>query len=165
MAVWDDHDYGVNDGGGDFPAKEISRKAFLDFFNEPMASDRWIQESGIYTAKTFGDEQDQFKTAEQTDLTNDRAEVLASRSARRKAKAKPKKVVPKEEVPSLSSAMSCMTKVKPEDVFVHPDLMKETSLSKPVALNATSNSEKLYLMLTIGSIPCKVMLKSVLKST
>jgi alkaline phosphatase D len=42
MAVWDDHDYGVNDGGGDFPAKEISRKAFLDFFNEPMASDRWI---------------------------------------------------------------------------------------------------------------------------
>ena len=58
MAVWDDHDYGVNDGGGDFPAKEISRKAFLDFFNEPMASDRWIQESGIHTAKTFGDEQD-----------------------------------------------------------------------------------------------------------
>ena len=41
-AIWDDHDYGVNDGGGDFPAKEISRKAFLDFFNEPMASDRWI---------------------------------------------------------------------------------------------------------------------------
>jgi hypothetical protein len=31
MAVWDDHDYGVNDGGGDFPAKEISRKAFLHF--------------------------------------------------------------------------------------------------------------------------------------
>ena len=58
MAVWDDHDYGVNDGGGDFPAKEISRKPFLDFFNEPMASDQWIQESGIHTAKTFGDDQE-----------------------------------------------------------------------------------------------------------
>lgn len=54
MAVWDDHDYGVNDGGGGYPQKEASRKVMLDFFGEPKNSLRRSQPGGIYTAKIFG---------------------------------------------------------------------------------------------------------------
>ena len=32
LATWDDHDYGTNDSGGDFPAKAMSQQVFLDFF-------------------------------------------------------------------------------------------------------------------------------------
>ena len=32
IATWDDHDYGVNDSGREYPAKEGSRQAMLDFF-------------------------------------------------------------------------------------------------------------------------------------
>ena len=35
MATWDNHDYGKHDGGADFPKKELTKKYFLDFFNEP----------------------------------------------------------------------------------------------------------------------------------
>ncbi|MBT8449802.1 MAG: alkaline phosphatase family protein [Gammaproteobacteria bacterium] len=32
MAIWDDHDYGLNDGGKDFQAKQIAKQYFVDFF-------------------------------------------------------------------------------------------------------------------------------------
>lgn len=54
MAVWDDHDYGVNDGGASYPKKDASRKVLLDFFGEPEDSPRRSQPGGIYTAKIFG---------------------------------------------------------------------------------------------------------------
>jgi alkaline phosphatase D len=53
IATWDDHDYGVNDGGKEYPMKEESKKIFLNFFNEPKESDRWKHE-GIYTSYMFG---------------------------------------------------------------------------------------------------------------
>ena len=31
MAVWDDHDYGIDDGAADFPLKDVSQQLFLDF--------------------------------------------------------------------------------------------------------------------------------------
>ena len=31
ISIWDDHDYGINDGGGDFVNKYESQKLFLDF--------------------------------------------------------------------------------------------------------------------------------------
>ena len=53
MAVWDDHDYGVNDGGAEYPKKAESQEIFLDFFNEPQ--DSWRRKNpGIYDAKLFG---------------------------------------------------------------------------------------------------------------
>jgi alkaline phosphatase D len=55
MAVWDDHDYGINDGSADFPLKEQSQKLFLDFFDEPANSER-RKTPGIYDAKIFGPE-------------------------------------------------------------------------------------------------------------
>lgn len=33
LATWDDHDYGVNDGGADFPFQAPSRQAFVEFFD------------------------------------------------------------------------------------------------------------------------------------
>ena len=30
LAVWDDHDYGINDGGGDFPHKAVAKELFLE---------------------------------------------------------------------------------------------------------------------------------------
>ncbi|MCP4402723.1 MAG: amidohydrolase family protein [bacterium] len=53
MAVWDDHDYGINDGSADFPLKDESQQLFLDFFDEPANSER-RKTPGIYDAKTFG---------------------------------------------------------------------------------------------------------------
>jgi len=54
MAVWDDHDYGVNDGGASYPQREASRKILLDFFGEPQSSLRRTQSGGIFTSRIFG---------------------------------------------------------------------------------------------------------------
>jgi len=53
LATWDDHDYGVNDGGSEYPMKAESAKEHLDFFNVPQDSPRRSRD-GIYGAKTFG---------------------------------------------------------------------------------------------------------------
>jgi len=46
-AIWDDHDYGMNDGGGDFINKENAKKLFLDFWEIPNSDIRNTRE-GIY---------------------------------------------------------------------------------------------------------------------
>jgi alkaline phosphatase D len=53
MATWDNHDYGKHNGGVDFSKKELTKKHFLDFFNEPENSER-RKTQGIYDAKIFG---------------------------------------------------------------------------------------------------------------
>ncbi len=53
LATWDDHDYGVNDGGAEYPKRVESQQVFLDFFREPKDSLRRKQE-GIYDAKVYG---------------------------------------------------------------------------------------------------------------
>ncbi|MCF8276515.1 MAG: alkaline phosphatase family protein [Flavobacteriales bacterium] len=60
IATWDDHDYGVNDGGKEYPRKAESQKVFLDFFEEPSNSPRWKQE-GIYTSYDYGTADKQVK--------------------------------------------------------------------------------------------------------
>lgn len=55
VATWDDHDYGANDAGKDYPYKEQSRKIMLDFFEEPENSQRRTRDSGIYTSYYFGE--------------------------------------------------------------------------------------------------------------
>ena len=54
FAVWDDHDYGENDAGGDYPMKEESRRIFLDFWKEPVGSPRW-ERDGVYGSWVFGE--------------------------------------------------------------------------------------------------------------
>lgn len=53
LSVWDDHDYGVNDGGADYPKKEESEEIFLDFFDVEKDSPR-RKRPGIYGAEMFG---------------------------------------------------------------------------------------------------------------
>ena len=53
LATWDDHDYGTNDGGNNYPMRKESELLFLDFFNEPQGSVR-RQRPGIYSSYTFG---------------------------------------------------------------------------------------------------------------
>ena len=52
IATWDDHDYGINDGGKEYPKKEESKQIFLDFFKEPANSERRKRE-GIYTSYQY----------------------------------------------------------------------------------------------------------------
>ncbi len=53
VATWDDHDYGCNEAGAEFPMKNESKRQFLEFFNEPENSPRRTRE-GIYQAYTLG---------------------------------------------------------------------------------------------------------------
>lgn len=55
IAIWDDHDFGENDAGAEYPQKEQSRKLMLDFWQEPQNSARYTQENGIYTAYMYGE--------------------------------------------------------------------------------------------------------------
>lgn len=52
MATWDDHDYGLNDGGSEFSKKKEAQQLFLDFFKVPKNSPRRKQE-GIYHSEIF----------------------------------------------------------------------------------------------------------------
>jgi alkaline phosphatase D len=54
MATWDNHDYGSHNGGAEFPLKEMTKTAFLDFFEELSESPR-RRRDGIYTEQTFGE--------------------------------------------------------------------------------------------------------------
>lgn len=53
IGVWDDHDYGHNDGDGTYAGKKDSQRMLMDFFEEPANSPRRKQE-GVYTSYTFG---------------------------------------------------------------------------------------------------------------
>lgn len=52
MGTWDDHDYGMNDGGASYPHKWASQQLFLDFFDVPQNSPRRLQK-GVYEARDF----------------------------------------------------------------------------------------------------------------
>lgn len=54
IATWDDHDYGANDAGAEYPQKAESKQIFLDFFGEPANSERRLRDGGIYTAYSYG---------------------------------------------------------------------------------------------------------------
>jgi len=54
MAIWDDHDFGENDAGKEYPMKEQSRQIMLDFWQAPKDSPRRTRTDGIYTSKIFG---------------------------------------------------------------------------------------------------------------
>jgi alkaline phosphatase D len=53
MAVWDDHDYGLNDGGNDYALREKSQAIFRKFWRHEnrIPADR----PGVYHAQIFGE--------------------------------------------------------------------------------------------------------------
>lgn len=49
IGVWDDHDYGCNNGDSRFVKKEQMRDIFLDFLGEPQDSERRLERNtGIF---------------------------------------------------------------------------------------------------------------------
>ena len=52
LSIWDDHDYGENDAGKDYPFKEESRAIFFDFWRVPADSPRRTH-PGIYGVQRF----------------------------------------------------------------------------------------------------------------
>ena len=48
--IWDDHDYGINDGGSSYPLKKQAQLMYLDFWNISSGDERRKRE-GIYTNK------------------------------------------------------------------------------------------------------------------
>ncbi|WP_297765775.1 alkaline phosphatase D family protein, partial [uncultured Muriicola sp.] len=52
IGTWDDHDYGINDGGEEWLAKDGSQEAFLDFMDIPHNSPKRKQK-GIYTSYDY----------------------------------------------------------------------------------------------------------------
>jgi alkaline phosphatase D len=52
LATWDDHDYGLNDGGADYSKKVASQQLFLDFIDVSKNDERRKQE-GVYFSKDY----------------------------------------------------------------------------------------------------------------
>jgi alkaline phosphatase D len=52
LATWDDHDYGEDDAGAEYPMKAVSQQIFCDFWGEPTDSLRRTRD-GIYDAVEF----------------------------------------------------------------------------------------------------------------
>ncbi len=53
LATWDDHDFGKDDAGEDFPKKKEAQEVFLDFFGIAKDSPRRKRE-GVYHAEVYG---------------------------------------------------------------------------------------------------------------
>ncbi len=53
IGVWDDHDYGVNDGGKEYPRKDESKALMLDFLDVPPG-DPVRNRPGAYQSYSFG---------------------------------------------------------------------------------------------------------------
>lgn len=55
MGTWDDHDYGLNDGGKEFSARQASKEVMLDFLDVPR--DAYVRTHfGVYQKYIVGDE-------------------------------------------------------------------------------------------------------------
>jgi len=52
IGTWDDHDYGLNDGGAEYSKKAEAQQLFLDFLDVPKNDDRRKQQ-GVYFAKDY----------------------------------------------------------------------------------------------------------------
>ncbi len=55
LVTWDDHDYGVNDGGADYAFKDKAKELFLDAWNIPQ-NDIRRQRDGVHTSQMIGPE-------------------------------------------------------------------------------------------------------------
>lgn len=53
VATWDDHDYGRNDGGAEFPHKRTAQRLFADFWRLPDDDPR-RRRDGVHHAWSFG---------------------------------------------------------------------------------------------------------------
>ena len=52
IGVWDDHDYGLNDGGKEWDVKDEKKELMLDFLDEPENSPR-LKHNGVYISYDY----------------------------------------------------------------------------------------------------------------
>ena len=55
IATWDDHDYGLNNAGKEFPYKLQSKEKFMQFWQIPSTHDIRTHD-GVYTSYLYGDD-------------------------------------------------------------------------------------------------------------
>ena len=55
LPIWDDHDYGLNDAGGDWPRKQTAESLY-EFVWDIRADDSRAQREGVYFASNIGPE-------------------------------------------------------------------------------------------------------------
>lgn len=53
IGIWDDHDYGINDGGSENPKKDENKRLLLDFLNVPKTA-AVRSRDGVYQSYTIG---------------------------------------------------------------------------------------------------------------
>jgi alkaline phosphatase D len=53
IGIWDDHDYGANNAGKEYPKKVESQQLLLDFLDVPVTDPRRTRQ-GVYTSYTYG---------------------------------------------------------------------------------------------------------------
>lgn len=53
LATWDDHDYGANDGGGDYPYRLQSKKYFMNFFGLTETASGNADKPGVYQSQVI----------------------------------------------------------------------------------------------------------------
>ncbi|MGD8308255.1 MAG: alkaline phosphatase D family protein, partial [Chromatiales bacterium] len=53
-ATWDDHDYGLDNAGAEYPWKEVSERLFLDFFDVPDSAPERGR-PGVYSSRVLGE--------------------------------------------------------------------------------------------------------------
>jgi alkaline phosphatase D len=53
--LWDDHDYGINDGGSDYHHKTASKEIFEAFFAQDLTDDDWTKGFGVGGLLSLGD--------------------------------------------------------------------------------------------------------------
>jgi alkaline phosphatase D len=60
IGIWDDHDYGMNDGNKTYPLKVQSKRILLSFLDVPPSNPVWARE-GAYQSYTIGQKDKQVK--------------------------------------------------------------------------------------------------------
>jgi len=61
LGTWDDHDYGVNDGGKEVEQKRERQQLFLDFLGVPPNLSALRDREGVYSSHVFGSPPSQTK--------------------------------------------------------------------------------------------------------
>ncbi len=61
IGIWDDHDYGVNDGGKEYPKKRESKKLMLDFLDVPKNAEVRKRREGAYQSYVYGPKDQEVK--------------------------------------------------------------------------------------------------------
>lgn len=54
-AIWDDHDYGINNGGEGYTFKQASKEIFDDYFGQSLSDEDWEKGPGVGGLLSLGD--------------------------------------------------------------------------------------------------------------